>query len=143
MLGIIKTITLGLFLLIEGMRDFKYKKISMRSVIIFAVLGVMMQWFLDSEPWKNLAGGILIGAGLWLLAWATREKIGYGDAYVVAVIGVYLGWKESLCLLLISLMFTSAFAIILLIAQKVKKKSELPFVPFLFGGFIMLLLLNM
>ncbi len=143
MLGIIKTITLGLFLLIEGMRDFKYKKISMRSVIIFASLGVMMQLFLDSESWKNLAGGILIGAGLWLLAWATRKKIGYGDAYVVAVIGVYLGWKEGLCLLLISLMLTSAFAIILLIAQKVKKKSELPFVPFLFGGFIMLLLLNM
>ncbi len=138
-LEIIRIIVLGEFLLIEGYRDLRQRNISIIAVWIVGVLGTILQFEGIKENGIEIAGGIIIGALILLLAKLTDEKIGYGDGWVLMISGLYLGFRDNMYLLLISLMLASFISIILLLTKKADKKTELPFVSFMFPGYLLLL----
>ena len=138
-LEIIKIIVLGEFLLIEGYRDLRQRNISMMAVWIVGVLGAILQFEGIKENGIEIAGGMIIGALILLLAKLTDEKIGYGDGWVLMISGLYLGFRYNMYLLLISLMLASFISIILLLTKKADKKTELPFVSFMLPGYLLLL----
>ena len=107
MLEIIKIVVLGVFLLIEGIRDLQKHKVSMITVMIAAILGVIFQFGIIQENGLKIIGGILIGIVLLSLAKITREKIGYGDGWIFVVTGIYLGFHSNMYLLLLSLFLAS------------------------------------
>ena len=86
----------------------------------------------------DLLGGCLVGAALVLLAWVTRQQIGYGDGLLFAVTGIFLGFFENLLLLIASL-FPAAFFAGVLFLKKKKKGYRFPFVPFVLVGYVLLL----
>lgn len=142
MLEIIKIVVLGVFLLIEGIRDLQKHKVSMITVMIAGILGVIFQFVIIQENGLKIIGGILIGIVLLLLAKMTREKIGYGDGWIFVVTGIYLGFHSNMYLLLLSLFLASLVSICLLVFKKVNKKTELPFVPFILPGYLLLLVIT-
>lgn len=142
MLEIIKIVVLGVFLLIEGIRDLQKHKVSMITVMIAGILGVIFQFGIIQENGLKIIGGILIGIVLLLLAKMTREKIGYGDGWIFVVTGIYLGFHSNMYLLLLSLFLASLVSICLLVFKKVNKKTELPFVPFILPGYLLLLVIT-
>ena len=138
-LEIIKIISLGTFLFVEGIRDLRKHKISMLAVIVAGVMGGILQFdSLEENGWEIL-GGIFIGIALLILAKVTKEKIGYGDGWVLMVSGIYLGVRGNMYLLLLSLFLASLVSICLLVFKKVNKKTELPFVSFVLPGYLLLL----
>lgn len=74
------------------------------------------------------------GAGFFLLSFLTGEKIGYGDGWVLLMIGLFLGIYRCFLVLLLGLVVESAVMILLLAIGKIKKDSEIPFSPFLLLG---------
>lgn len=142
MLEIIKIVVLGVFLLIEGIRDLQKHKVSMITVMIAGILGVIFQFGIIQENGLKIIGGILIGIVLLLLAKMTREKIGYGDGWIFVVTGIYMGFRNNMYLLLLSLFLASLVSICLLVFKKVNKKTELPFVSFVLPGYLLLLVIT-
>lgn len=142
MLEIIKIVVLGVFLLIEGIRDLQKHKVSMITVMIAGILGVIFQFGIIQENGLKIIGGILIGIVLLSLAKITREKIGYGDGWIFVVTGIYLGFHSNMYLLLLSLSLASLVSICLLVFKKVNKKTELPFVSFVLPGYLLLFVIT-
>lgn len=142
MLEIIKIVVLGVFLLIEGIRDLQKHKVSMITVMIAGILGVIFQFGIIQENGLKIIGGILIGIVLLSLAKITREKIGYGDGWIFVVTGIYLGFHSNMYLLLLSLFLASLVSICLLVFKKVNKKTELPFVSFVLPGYLLLFVIT-
>lgn len=142
MLEIIKIVVLGVFLLIEGIRDLQKHKVSMITVMIAGILGVIFQFGIIQENGLKIIGGILIGIVLLLLAKMTREKIGYGDGWIFVVTGIYLGFRGNIYLLLISLFLASLVSIYLLVFKKANRKTELPFVSFLLPSYLLLFVIT-
>lgn len=130
-----------IFLVTEGFRDLIKHQISMASVIITGGVGLIL-WILHRENAVGILGGILIGLILMLLAKFTEEKIGYGDGWVFVVTGIYIGFRANLYLLFLSLFFSAIISMILLICKKAKRKTELPFVPFMVPAYLLLLVIR-
>lgn len=77
---------------------------------------------------------LLPGMGFFLLSFLTREKVGYGDGWVLLMIGLFAGVYRCFLILLVGLMAESAVAILLMVIGKVKRDREIPFLPFLLLG---------
>ena len=74
---------------------------------------------------------LIPGAGFFLLSFLTREKVGYGDGWVLLMIGLFSGFSRCFLILLIGLLLESMVAVVLLLLKKVKRDKEIPFSPFL------------
>lgn len=142
MLELIKAIILGAFLLTEGIRDLRKRKIAMFSVAIYGVIGVGLQLFILKESGISIVGGVFIGILFLALAKLTGEQVGYGDGWVLMVTGVYLGFRENMFLLALSLLLTAAASMLLLMFKKAGRKTSLPFAGFMVPGYVLLLMIK-
>ena len=86
--------------------------------------------------------GCLPGAGLLLAARITDQGVGYGDGALLLIPGILLGLFPVILLLFCALLAAALTGIFLMIVKKWKKKRSLPFVPFLYVGYILLLLMG-
>lgn len=87
-----------------------------------------------------LAAGILPGVILLGISWITKESLGYGDGLVQSVLGALLGWKKALEILLGAFFLAAIFSAAALAARRLGRKSELPFLPFILGAYLVLLI---
>lgn len=74
--------------------------------------------------------GLMPGLIFLLFAWLTK-KVGYGDGWLLLILGFVLGYYQCVTILMISLLLASITAIILLVFYHVKRNTKLPFIPFL------------
>jgi len=82
----------------------------------------------------GFVAAFLPGCLLLLLAFVTREQIGYGDGMVLFIIGIlYPVWRVMI-VAGIALLSISIMGIFLLVIKKGNRNTRLPFVPFLFWG---------
>ncbi len=92
------------------------------------------------DIWERaLVSGLLAGGGAFLfffaLSFLSREKwMGMGDAYLVILLGLILGWPKIFLALFLAFAIGAIYGIILIAFKKKKMKSQLPFAPFLIVG---------
>ena len=89
----------------------------------------------------------LIGAGaavgfLGLLAVIVRGGLALGDLYLIAPIGLMLGWPTIFGALFIGAFLAAAASLVLLATRRVGMRSYIPFGPFLVGGAVIILLIS-
>lgn len=77
---------------------------------------------------------LMPGTGFFLLSFLTREKVGYGDGWVLLMIGLFSGFFRCFLILLVGLLLESMAAVILLSLKKIQRDKEIPFSPFLLLG---------
>lgn len=128
--------TVGLFLAINAYLDWKKQEISLISVGLFGLIGIGFDLWLQHQHWGSIAGGILLGAGVGLLAFLTKEAIGTGDGLILMVIGVFLGFGETLLLFLTGCLLCTALMFLMLLFRKIRKDSRFPLVPFLLAAYL-------
>lgn len=116
--------------------DIKAKCIPIRAVAIFGVV-VFVYRLCTGAGFLKLAAGLIPGVALLLLAYVTRESIGKGDGLVLCVVGVYCGVVRVLAVLGMALVLSSLLAMVLLVARRAGRKTELPFLPCLFAGYLL------
>lgn len=66
-----------------------------------------------------------------LVAWITKEQVGFGDASLILILGLYCSVMELLNVCMIALSLAGIVSLILLTIAKKSKKYELPFIPFI------------
>ena len=122
--------------------DIRKRKISVKSCALMAVLRVML---LIGEPdgmIKDLFAGSIPGLVLLGLCLVSRKSLGGGDGLVVLVSGWYLGLAVTVEGLFWGLIASSVFGLVLLMKKKIRRDTELPFLPFLFLGMLGAILLS-
>lgn len=125
-----------------GIEDLWEKQIRSLPLLLLAAAGgglsvAVGDWSDWTVVWRFLPGAVTL-----LLAWLTRENIGYGDGLVVLCLGCYLSVWEILDLCMAALMMSGFVALFLLLVKKKNRKTEIPFIPFLQAGYGLLLLVS-
>lgn len=117
--------------------DIKKKEIPFVLIIIGVISSIGINIWQIYEGRLSVASvGISILPGLFfiLISFCTKEKVGYGDGLILIVSGLVLGFYQCFLGLCISLLFSSVFAMLLLILHKAERNSTVAFVPFLTLG---------
>lgn len=128
----------GLFLSICSFQDMRMKRLSVRLLLCFGVIGLIVDICFQTAPLLCIIG-ILPGISLVLLGRVSRQQIGYGDGFAVMVIGLLLPGKETIAILLMGLFLCACSSVVILCMGKGGKKTVFPFIPFLEAGFFLCL----
>lgn len=114
--------------------DLRYKEIH-DLVLIPATIIMLLCGILFGDPVQTLIGA---GIGFLFFAiqyWISRGQwIGSGDSRIGAFLGAFLGWPWILVGIVISYIFGSVIALILLATGQADRKTALPLGPFLVLG---------
>ena len=116
--------------------DMKTKTIPVAAVVIGAV-GVVIYRLCTGTGIGALAMGLVPGAVVLLLALVTKESIGMGDGLVLCILGLFGGWRQCLAVFGMALVLSAVLAMVLLVCRRAGRKTELPFLPSLFGGYLL------
>lgn len=132
-----------IILLWEGLLDRKEQKIFLPPVGVFFLAGIVLSFIQSRQDFIQSFFGTLIGSAVLIAAFLTRNKIGYGDGFVLVATGALLGFRTNLMMFLIGLFLASLKGIWILISGKGNKNASMPFIPFLIPGLTLTLALIM
>lgn len=120
--------------------DIKIRKLPVWYMAVLGAAGIIFSLFWVKKSWLSIAGGISIGLLMILLAKASREAVGYGDGLLIASVGAWYGFTQTLSAVLLALLITGISGAALMIFRK-KRNFRLPFAPFLGLGCLLTRLL--
>jgi leader peptidase (prepilin peptidase)/N-methyltransferase len=107
------------------------------------VLGVAFVPFNPAlEPISAVIGAAAAVGFLGALALVVRGGLATGDLYLVAPIGLMLGWPAIFSALFAAGFLAAAASIVLLVLRRVGMRSYIPFGPFLVAGAVIALLID-
>lgn len=92
------------------------------------------------QPLDALIGAVAAVAFLGALALVVRGGLAAGDLYLVAPIGLVLGWPVIFTALFAAAFLAAGTSLALLAVRRVGMRSYIPFGPFLVGGAVVALL---
>ena len=92
------------------------------------------------EPLMAVIGGAAAVGFLGVLALVVRGGLALGDLYLVAPIGLMLGWPVVFTALFAAAFLAAGTSLILLVSRRVGMRSYIPFGPFLVAGAVLALL---
>lgn len=122
-----------IYLGISAWTDWKSKEVDCRHAAVFAVcVSLWKAVFHEPFYWT----GILPGICLWALSFWKKSGIGNGDGIVAVVLGWALG-IEKIWNIIVGGFFLAGTAGVFLWIRRKNRKEEIPFVPFLLGGFLL------
>lgn len=125
-----------LLLALCAIGDWKKKEVSLLMLILMSVLAVVFACFCkDISLWMRLVGAG-VGGICFLISKCTKESIGYGDSWLITILGVHLGGMRLLQLLLLASVVAGVIALFFLWRRRWKKHTTLPFIPFLSLAFL-------
>lgn len=153
-------IILLIYLAAAAVRDIRSRQVALRPALTMALLGAVLMTAptlctgspdADSLYGMSLADtagsifqmllscltGTLPGVFLLIAGWSTKQQVGYGDGIVLLVIGIYLGFSASLSILLTALLLIAPVSLFYIVCRRAGRKKQLPFVPFLFAGYLL------
>ena len=120
-----------IFLAVASVIDWRKREIPMSLLFIMSAgITIFAIYCKDITIWYRLAGGAL-GMMLFVVSTVTKEAIGYGDSWLILLLGVQLGIFRVLQLLFVASLLAVLFAVFYLWVRKWNRKATLPFVPFL------------
>lgn len=133
-----KTIVITIFLILSTLIDLRKKEVNISLCISVALVGLIYEIFISKTDIVSIILGILPGIFLMLTSIVTNEEVGKGDAVILSTIGIFLGLKKTILVLIYALFSTIIIGGILLLIRKKNKKYKIPFVPFILFSYIAL-----
>lgn len=124
-------------LLVGVYTDMKERRILVWLYVLELPILFVLNFFLGK---LNIMWGItVIGTFgiLYAISVLTKEQFGKGDVLVLTMTGAGLGLQKNIIILYVAFWLAFVFSIGLLLLKKADKKTELPFVPFLFAAYSM------
>lgn len=115
--------------------DLRRKQVSLGAVVIFGVAGALLLFTGENISWKTFIP-IGIGTAFLAMSLATGGGIGMGDGWLLVALGTLLDLERFLIVLLLGIFASAVWAAILLAVLHKGRKAKIPFVPFLFLGYL-------
>ena len=119
-----------------SIEDIKERRIGIIPLLLAAIFGLILHLCYERLSIWNLLGGGAIGLLMYALSIASKERIGKGDALLLAVTGIFLGFWDNLILIWLASIVAAVVGILYMLFLKKGKNEELPFVPCVFFGFV-------
>ena len=116
--------------------DWKWREIPLYLLIVMSVDVLILAIGCGGLRLGLRLGGALVGVLFFLIGKCTKEAIGYGDSWLMLLLGVYLGAMQLLQLLLIASVVAGVISLFFLWKKRWKKTVAIPFVPFLVVGYL-------
>ena len=136
MILIVKDFIVYLCMIINTVLDIKDKSISVFIVSIGIVTGILLK-ILQSNLWSFESLLALIpGIVFFLISFVTKEQVGYGDALIVLMLGCFVTGIQLLSICTLAVWLAGIFSLVLIVLFHKKRNYKIPFVPFLFCGFV-------
>ncbi len=126
----------GAFLLWESLEDIKTQTLEARILIGFGVLAVILEIFYVKANWTEVLAGAALGILALMMAWLSKESIGYGDGVVMLIMGICCGLNIMLETFLLAIMILAVVSMVMMIKKGVILNLRIPFIPCLFVGYI-------
>ena len=122
-------------LMIVTASDIAYMLIPNSVLFFFAVLLIIERAFIPLSPWYDSVIGAALGFGLlYLIAIISNGGMGGGDIKLYGVIGYVLGVKGFFLSFILASLFGALFGLFAMILGKMKRKTPIPFAPFITIG---------
>lgn len=125
-----------------SVEDLRKKSIQLVPLLAAAIAGVLFHMYFSRISIWNLIGGMAVGAGLYIISVLSNERIGKGDALLMSVTGIFLGFWDNLMLLWVSMLVAMVAGIGAVLILKKNRRYEMPFIPFVFTGYLIYLSIN-
>lgn len=130
-------IVTGIYLLIQSVWDIRTKKIPLWISLCFGSCSLLYSICCNRECLEFILA-LIPGGICFLLGYWTREAIGYGDAILLCALGMLYSLEELLSICVIAVMLAGVAGLVLLVVFRKNGKYEIPFVPFLWIGWLIL-----
>lgn len=126
----------GICLLIQGIWDIRTKEIP--SWISIGLGSCSLFYSLCSHrEWESFGLALIPGVICLLVGFCTRQAVGYGDGILLCSLAMLYSLEELMGFLVIAFLCAGIVGLILLVVFHKSGKYELPFVPYLFIGWMM------
>ncbi len=137
--------------------DLKKRIVSRRVLVMFLIMaaGLMTCAYAAGDRYEavgnsliydlnleNIIFSVIPGIILFMVSLFTGEAIGRGDVYVVGLLGLMIGFDRIFAVLFLSMVSCGVFGIICMLAKGKEKKDTLPYIPFLLGSYLILIIIN-
>ena len=130
------------FLTLITFTDFEQYVIFNKMLVPFAVLGILAAVHLNLPLTDRILAAI-IGGGIFLaMAFLSGGGIGGGDIKLVFVLGIWLGSKILLDVVLAASIFGGIVALLLILTKKIDRKSYFAYGPYFTLSTIIILVLE-
>ncbi|MCI8875518.1 MAG: hypothetical protein HFI77_05585 [Lachnospiraceae bacterium] len=123
------------------LEDIKRKQITLMVTLGSAMACLICHIIFQNRSIYNMLGGMLFGGMILLFCILSRGKMGPGDGIVFMLTGLYLGAEENLALMLLSFFFAAGWSFIAICFFHRNKKEKIPFIPFLFLAYLVILII--
>lgn len=102
------------------------------GIVMAVILGIRGD--LGEITWLTEVLSVLPGMTFWVISLVTGEKVGYGDGWMLVMIGLFTGPGRCFMILLVGLMLESVVVLVLLAVRRISTDRTVPFAPFLLLG---------
>ena len=110
--------------------DFEQHVIFDSMLLPLAVCGICYTWHMKLPLWEHFAAGLGGGLLFFILTLLSKGAIGGGDIKLIAALGLWLGYKPLVIVILYGAMAGGAAAFILLLSKKIGLKQYLAYGPY-------------
>ena len=118
------------FLLLMTVTDFEQHVILDEMVFSFALLGLCYVLHLQLSFTDHLLASLGGGFFFLLLAFISKGALGGGDIKLIAALGLWLGWKSLLSVIIYGAIAGGVAALVLLLTKKIQQKQYLAYGPY-------------
>lgn len=131
----VNNVLFSLFLICCGVIDIKKQCVPIWLMLVGTVATIAMRIVGTEVPLMLWLLGVALGIIFLGISKGTGEALGYGDSWLILLLGIYLGLWQALYLLCIAFFICGIFAMVCMIRKKAVKNMSIPFMPFLVLGF--------
>lgn len=125
-----------LLLFLSGLEDLCTRKVSLSYLLLFLLGAFIIGIFYQHTSWAFMVGGMMMGICIVSLRFLGIQMLGAGDGMVLLITGIVLGFGNNMELLMTGLLLASLYGIVKCLKDGLRSKKEIPFIPFLFLGYL-------
>ena len=129
-----------LTLLVTAIIDIRYQEILDAASLIIGIAAILLVSLSQSHSITSAAVGMLIGGGWFALQWVISRGrwVGSGDIFLALALGLWLGMRNTIAMLVLAYAIGSLCAVVLLLCNRIAvRNTRLPFAPFLAIGAVL------
>lgn len=132
---------IGLLLFAAGVIDIKNKQISRRMLVALFLACCAILPFRRYFHILDTLGGLAIGLSIIGLSIISKEQIGRGDGMVIAAVGIAFGARRCFLVLSTASFVMCMIAVGVLLLKKGARQTRLAFLPAVFVGYLLCVVL--
>ncbi|MCD7957233.1 MAG: prepilin peptidase [Lachnospiraceae bacterium] len=127
----------GAVLLICAYTDIRKGGIYKIVIVVYLAAALLLHLITGDGFLPSSVIGLLPGVFCLAVSFLTGQEIGCGDAFLIMSCGFSLGFQKSLAVLYAAFLCVGLWALGLVLFAKGKRKTEIPFAPFMLAGAIL------